>query len=932
MNFQEENALQLSDEQKEFIKQALEGKNILVDACIGSGKTTTIQFLCDEIPKEKQVLYLTYNKILKLDAQLKIKEKNITVTNYHSFAQIALKRQGVHVGVSDLIQRFNHDKPPIRKYDVLILDEYQDIETEFAELLNYIKAVNKSIQIIAVGDMNQKIYDKTSLNVETFIADFLGDYIQLQFTQCFRLSSELAGMLGKVWGKKIIGVNENCKVEIMQLQDVVSYLADQNPRDILCLGKREGDLSETLNLLEENWPEKFNKNTVYASIADKNTTGATSPKKDSAIFTTYDSSKGLERKVCVIFDFTEEYWTLRMGIPQQKYEILRNIFCVAASRGKERIIFVNNEKKLLTEEMLSFNMDKNEEFKQLFISDMFFFKYKEDVEECYRLLSIKRIEEETLPELTIKNSDGLIDLSPCIGIFQEAAFFEKYDINRQIEFALLNRENKRFMFTDAVKNASVREKVLFLTALETHQDRYWVQVKKDFIKKEEQLALCERLQTVFSKDETVQEIGKIEFGQENGERWFSAIGMADVIKDNTVYELKYVTELMHEHFLQCACYMVAFGLKRGVIWNTRNNIKYQISIPDEKLFLDAVSRVITKGVCREYFKPKTHNQFAPEHTSCKMFAVVDTETNWKDEVMSIGITMANQDTFCVESERYYILSPEDKVGGMYASQLKIESVSPIQCSRKEAIQDIKLYFKKFNVEKIFAYNAKFDLRHLPELSDFSWYDIMRVAAYKQYNNKIPATAELYKTGKLKKNYGVESILRLLKGDGRYSETHNALLDARDELEIMKLLGHKIEIYSCANINKGNKTKEKALPKVKPAQLRDEKGGATEKKQNEKVIDIEEKETHADGQINSNEKYYTVAEVAQILNLSKSTVYKRLHEGEIAFTHKDGVYAVKEEDLKQYIESMEKAKAIGLLVIVGMFFVLACIFLVMLQPH
>lgn len=34
--------IQLSDEQQMFIDKALAGHNILVDACIGSGKTTAI--------------------------------------------------------------------------------------------------------------------------------------------------------------------------------------------------------------------------------------------------------------------------------------------------------------------------------------------------------------------------------------------------------------------------------------------------------------------------------------------------------------------------------------------------------------------------------------------------------------------------------------------------------------------------------------------------------------------------------------------------------------------------------------------------------------------------------------------------------------------------------------------------------------------------
>ena len=602
-----ESRLILSDEQDVFIKEAINGHNILVNACIGSGKTTAIQQLCNRLPQDKSILYLTYNKLLKLDASKKIKNINVTVTNYHGFAFKALYECGLRgVSPSDLIQIFNSEKPPVKRYDLLLIDEYQDIDQELSEMLVYIKSSNPSMQIIAVGDMDQKIYDKTTLDVSAFMERFLGNHINLTFTKCFRLSCDLAARLGRIWKKKIVGVNENCKVEVMNREDVVSFLACQPTEDILCLGARTGALSEILNYLEKMYPQKFNKKTVYASIdAQDSLNRKVSPKKDSAIFTTFDSCKGMERKVCVVCDYTESYWNVRINKPQQSSKILRNIFCVAASRGKERIIFLDNKEALLSDKTLMDAMDTNRHTETYSISKMFDFKYKEDVVRCRQLLDVSEVSFKDRTEIKVKSNDELIDLSPCIGIYQEAVFFNGYEIDKAINFYFELFQEQKFLYTSDWKKISLEEKILFLTSLETKQDRYRKQVSIPFISEMARKKIMARLQTMFAPDEEVQVRCHIDFSrQKGGKSDFSAIGLADVVKNDIVYELKFVSQLSDEHFLQCACYMAALHLEKGILWNIRDNSMYQVSIPDKQAFLDAVANAITKRDVNKYYKPE----------------------------------------------------------------------------------------------------------------------------------------------------------------------------------------------------------------------------------------------------------------------------------------------------------------------------------------
>ena len=54
------------------------------------------------------------------------------------------------------------------------------------------------------------------------------------------------------------------------------------------------------------------------------------------------------------------------------------------------------------------------------------------------------------------------------------------------------------------------------------------------------------------------------------------------------------------------------------------------------------------------------------------FAVIDTETNWADQVMSIGTVIADSSTFKPVAAKYHILPEFCEAGGMYYLTLGVK--------------------------------------------------------------------------------------------------------------------------------------------------------------------------------------------------------------------------------------------------------------------
>ena len=633
----------LSTEQESVVDAAASGHDILVNATVGSGKTSTIMAICEELGDQRSVLYLTYSKLLKADARLRVRRAR--VQNYHGVVYPSLKEAGIEVGISESVGAFNAAfedlKHSFPRYQTLVVDEYQDINEEYAQLIRNIKSLNPSMQIIMVGDPEQRVHANSNLDTRRFAAEVTRGVRRLPMTRSFRMGPLMGELLSLGWNKPVIGVNEDQVVRVMDQSEAIGYMLSLDPADMLVLGKRSGGaLSSALNSVEYLRPEVFNKNTVYASIRDRSE--AAEAPDGNAIFTTFDASKGMERPVAFVYDMDEAYFDTRVLQPGSVPEVVRNIFLVAASRGKAEIVFVQQQtrstsrwrdvqqagrdgadpddvRELLDDTVLTeYNADEPaigvlpiERLVRLpgmrapqYRTAMdpahcFDHTYAENVIEAVETIQRTRLDP-IGAEINIPNLDGLIDLAPVIDSYIGLMYF---DDARAEDFALASMEATAIARYRQLLSRRTRSKqrspwndALFLTAVTTDQERYLRQVEQA-VSAEHDEQIIARLGQHLPRDARAlmrQGIDGLVRSHTGHRAQLSFEGHIDALHDERAWVLKFAAELTREAFLEAAMHAVMGELPEAMLMNVRTGERWQVRVPDRQRFLDAVTTCVTK--------------------------------------------------------------------------------------------------------------------------------------------------------------------------------------------------------------------------------------------------------------------------------------------------------------------------------------------------
>ena len=152
-----------SDEQQEVILSITEGKNVVVDACAGSGKSTTVLSCAKSLPSLSFV-QITFNKMLQEEVKLsvdKLKLTNIQIFTYHGLA-VKYYNSSCHndMGIRRVLTEKSVPRVTIKPFQIMVLDETQDMTKVYYDIIwKFLIDMGEPIQLLILGDEKQALYE-----------------------------------------------------------------------------------------------------------------------------------------------------------------------------------------------------------------------------------------------------------------------------------------------------------------------------------------------------------------------------------------------------------------------------------------------------------------------------------------------------------------------------------------------------------------------------------------------------------------------------------------------------------------------------------------------------------------------------------------------------------------------------------------------------
>jgi len=373
----------LSEEQQHILSEVKSGKNVVVDACAGSGKTTLILYTAKELSRRK-FLQMTYNSMLRHEVAERVKKnsvKNMTVHTFHSLAvkhyySTAYTDRGLrYIMLNDL-----RPKMPIEKFNILVIDEAQDMTfLYFMFLSKVIRDMGSPIQLLILGDYMQGLYEFKGADIRFLTLAHLiwKDNPALKtdkFSLCtmkmsYRITNQMACFINQALlnenridacrdGPQIVYASNNSyNLERTVIAEILKILENGGkPNEIFVIGASVKGVNSKIRSLENCLVEKNIPCHVPMMDGDKVDERVINRK---IVFATFHTVKGRERKYVFVVGFDNSYFIYNARTaPRDKCP---NTLYVAASRAKETLYLL---------EQCQYQYDRPLEFLQMSHIDM----------------------------------------------------------------------------------------------------------------------------------------------------------------------------------------------------------------------------------------------------------------------------------------------------------------------------------------------------------------------------------------------------------------------------------------------------------------------------------------------------------------------------------------------------------------------------------
>lgn len=361
-----------SSEQHEILSALRHGYNVQVIALAGTGKTTTASLIAEHRP-ELSIVVLTYNRNLA-DESNRVFESyrltNIKCRTYHEqIGLVATSSEGKRVvcktdrDVLRVLQQWRHRPPePMRKHDLLILDETQDMSASRHQALCHMIARDETApQLVIMGDPHQLVYDydkydpadpKFLVHAPTEFGEHGGgrEWCTKTLTISYRCTPHMAKFINLFWRTNIVAGNDrspNVPVEYWVYNHygeeftarLKTLLQDEPHGEVVFLNianlvnKDTGaerpvkkQINQLLSLTDGRGKRMFNFHTKQTDSEERAST------KNKIRAWTFAASKGCTFPVVVVFGFS----VYKGLLPKM------NQVCVALSRASRRLIVVHS--------------------------------------------------------------------------------------------------------------------------------------------------------------------------------------------------------------------------------------------------------------------------------------------------------------------------------------------------------------------------------------------------------------------------------------------------------------------------------------------------------------------------------------------------------------------------------------------------------------